>query len=90
MISCNYKKLDSNNCLSELFISLVNKTIELDLVNTETIAIDATDLTVYKSPKPKNKVDKNNPNTPDWGAKYDAHRNKKTWFGWKLDFAVDV
>ena len=85
-----YTKLDSNNCLTDLFISLVNKTMELDLTNTETIAIDATDLTAYERPKPKNKVDKNNPNTPNWGAKYDSHRNKKTWFGWKLHLAVDT
>ena len=84
-----YTRLNKDGGLRELFDAMVDKAIKLDLVDTETVAIDATDLTSYERAKPKSKVDKNNSSTPDWGAKFDSHGNMKAWFGWKLHLVVD-
>lgn len=84
-----YNALSQNDYLEKLYLGFVNQANQLGLLNTEVIAIDATDLVSYERAKPKKKLDSNNPNTPDWGSKNDSHGNQKTWFGWKLHIAVD-
>jgi len=61
----------------------------MDIIDTETLAIDATKLESYERAKPKSKVDKDNPDTPDWGSKFDSHHNQINWFGWKVHLVSD-
>jgi len=84
-----YAKLANSNSLRTLFYQLVDQAIEMEVIDTETLAIDATKLESYERAKPKSKVDKNNSNTPDWGSKFDSHHNQITWFGWKVHLVSD-
>jgi len=84
-----YAKLANSNSLRTLFYQLVDQAIEMEVIDTETLAIDATKLESYERAKPKSKVDKDNPNTPDWGSKFDSHHNQITWFGWKVHLVSD-
>lgn len=61
----------------------------MDLIDTETLAIDSTKLDSYERAKPRNKVDKKNHNTPDWGSKFDSHHNQITWYEWKIHLVSD-
>ncbi|WP_205665618.1 transposase [Anoxybacter fermentans] len=81
--------LNENGFLQKIYFDLVDKAMELGLMDTKVIAIDATDLTSYERVKPKKKLNSDDPNTPDWGSKMDSHGNQKTWVGWKLHLAVD-
>ncbi len=84
-----YSRLAEGHSLKNLFYQLVNQAIEMELIDTETLAIDATKLESYERAKSKKKVDKENPNTPDWGFKFDSHHNQITWFGWKVHLVSD-
>lgn len=85
-----YSILSQTDYLERVYLGLVNRAIQLGLMETDVVAIDATDLTSYERAKPKKKLDLNNSDTPDWGSKNDSHGNQKTWFGWKLHIAVDT
>jgi len=89
-LSRYFKKLSESNSLKELYIQLLSEANELDLLDLETIAIDASKLKSYERAKPKSQIDKENLNTPDWGAKFDSFKNKTTWYGWKVHLAVDT
>lgn len=85
-----YQRLNYSDALNELYLELIDQAMELDLIDVETMAIDSTKLEGYERAKPKSKIDKNNPDTPDWGAKLDSHNNKITWFGWKVHAVCDA
>lgn len=85
-----YHKLVKTNSLEKLFYQLVDGAIDEDIIDTETPAIDATKLESYERAISKKKVDKENSLTPDWGAKYDSHHNKITWYGWKVHLVSDT
>jgi len=89
-LSRYFKKLSESDSLETLYSKLLDKAHQMDIINPETAAIDASKLTSYERAKPQSQVDKDNPNTPDWGSKYDSHHNKITWFGWKVHLAVDT
>ena len=84
-----YSRLANSKSLKNLFFQLVDQAIEMELIDTETLAIDSTKLESYERAKPKKHVDKDNPLTPDWGSKYDSHHNQITWFGWKVHLVSD-
>lgn len=85
-----YTKLSKDDKLETCYFGLVTRAIELGIMGTETIAIDATDLASYERAQPKKNLDLESTITPDWGSKFDSHRNQKTWFGWKVHVAVDT
>ena len=85
-----YNKLTETDSLENLFHKLIDQAIELNIIDTETLAVDSTKLESYERAKSKKQVDKENYFTPDWGAKYDSHHNKITWFGWKLHLVSDT
>ena len=89
-LSRYFNKLAQSGSLELVFEDLIKKAYELDIIDPETIAIDASKLNCYERAKPKTKIDKDNPNTPDWGSKLDSHKNKMVWFGWKVHLAVDA
>jgi len=89
-LSRYFKRLSKSNSLEELYIQLLSEANKLDLLDLETIAIDASKLKSYERAKPKSQIDKNNFNTPNWGAKFDSFKNKITWYGWKVHLAVDT
>ncbi|MGM0446511.1 MAG: transposase [Bacillota bacterium] len=84
-----YKRVPSEATLSRYFKKL-SEANELDLLDLESIAIDASKLKSYERAKPKSQIDKENLDTPDWGAKLDSFKNKTTWYGWKVHLAVDT
>jgi transposase len=84
-----YSRLATSKSLKEYYYQEVNKTIELDIIDTKILAIDSTKLEAYERPIAKRKVDKNNTNTPDWGSKFDSHQNQITWYGWKVHLVSD-
>jgi len=84
-----YSRLATSNSLKNFFYQLVDQAIDMDIIDTSTLAIDSTKLESYERPITKKKVDKNNSDTPDWGSKFDSHRNQITWFGWKVHLVSD-
>ena len=61
--------------------NLLDQSIELNLLETEIMAIDASKLEAYERAKPKSKIERENDFTPDWGTKFDSHKNQIIWFG---------
>lgn len=53
----------NSNSLKTLFNQLVDQAIEMKVIDTDTLALDAIKLESYERAKPKSKVDKDNPNT---------------------------
>ena len=84
-----YNKLSESTLLENLYLQLLNKAIEMNLIDTEIVSIDSSALESYERAKPRKQVDINNPNTPDWGSKNDSHGNKLKWYGWKVNMACD-
>jgi len=85
-----YSKLSESDELEILMNNLLDQCIHYDLLDTETIAIDASKLEAYERAKPRSKIDKKNSFTPDWGTKFDSHKNQITWYGWKIHAAVET
>jgi len=85
-----FEKLSKSGCLEKLYLQLLDKANQLDLLDCKTTAIDASKLKSYERAKPKSHIDKNNFDTPNWSAKFDSFKNKITWFGWKVHLAVDT
>jgi len=82
-------KISESEDLKKLFRKLVTKAKELNIVDGETVAIDATKMDSFESPKPKNKL-ANDGLTPNWGSKQDTNGNQIKWFGWKLHILCDT
>jgi transposase len=82
-------KLSESNDIKELFHKLVIQAKELNIVDGETVAIDATKMDSFESPKPKNKLTDDGL-TPNWGSKRDTDGNQIKWFGWKLHILSDT
>jgi len=85
-----FAKLNDNGALDELFKELLVKASELKVIQADTVSVDSTKLESYERACPRNQLDENDDTQPDWGAKYDSHHNKITWFGWKLHMACDA
>ncbi len=85
-----YNKISNDDSLEKLFYQLVDQAIYTEIIETNTLSYDSTKLESYERAKPKMKFDKDDYSTSDWGAKYDTHRNKITWFGWKTHLVSDV
>ena len=85
-----YNRLTEVDSLENLYYDLVDQAIDSEIIDTETLAIDATKLESYERAVSKKKVDKDDPSTPDWGAKFDSHYNKITWYGWKIHLVSDT
>ncbi|WP_308812581.1 transposase [Halanaerobium saccharolyticum] len=85
-----YSKLSETDELEILMNNLLDQCIDFDLLDTETMAIDASKLEAYERAKPRSKIDKENSFTPDWGTKFDSHKNQITWYGWKIHAAVET
>ncbi len=64
-LSRYFNKLAESDSLELIFQNLIEKAYKLDIIDPENIAIDASKLNCYERAKPKTKIDKDNPNTPD-------------------------
>lgn len=84
-----YSRLADANCLELLFSSLVEQADQMGLLDTSSIAIDATKLNAYEKAIPRKKIVQNG-YSADWGIKSDTNGNPIKWFGHKLHVAVDV
>ena len=89
-LSRYYNKLSETEELESLMNNLLDQSMNLELLNFETMAIDASKLESYERAKPRSKIDKKNDFTPDWGTKFDSHKNQITWYGWKIHAAVET
>ena len=89
-LSRYFNKLSESDSLETILHNLLDKAHKMKIINPDTAAIDASKLDSYERAKPQSQVDKDNPNTPDWGSKFDSHHNKITWFGWKVHLVVDT
>jgi len=89
-LSRYYQKLSETEELESLMNNLLDQSMNLELLNFETMAIDASKLESYERAKPRSKIDKKNDFTPDWGTKFDSHKNQITWYGWKIHAAVET
>lgn len=85
-----FNSLAETDILTDIYNQLIDEAIELDMVDSESIAIDSTKIESYDSPKSNKQIDKSDPNRADWGAKYDQHKNLIRWFGFKLHLACDT
>ena len=85
-----FNKLSETDALDKIYSKLLKIARELDIIDSENIAIDSSKLESYDSPKPNSKIDKSDPDRADWGAKYDSHKNRIRWFGYKLHIACDT
>ncbi len=95
------KGVPSVSVLSRVFANMVKKQIAEQLFNdlvsscqtkglmaTQHLAIDSTAIKAYERKQPKEKSEATGNAT--WGAKFDTHGNKVTWFGYKIHLAVDT
>jgi len=57
-MSCYFEKLSKPGCLEKLYLQLLDKANQLDLLDCETKAIDASKLKSYERAKPKSHIDK--------------------------------
>lgn len=85
-----FSKINEIDALERFYYNLIDKAINMEVIDTTNVAIDASALESYERAKPRKKVDKDNSNTPDWGSKQDSHHNQLTWFGWKIHMACDT
>ena len=81
--------LSESQALNSLFNQLVEQGTQLELIQGDVVAIDASAIVAYEKTVPKKKVD-NDGNHANWGAKLDTNGNQHTWFGYKLHLAVDT
>lgn len=82
-------KLSESEELINLFYDLVKKAKELNIIDGESVSIDATKLDSFEKAKPKKKIIDDG-NHPNWGMKSDTNGNNIRWFGWKLHILCDA
>ena len=63
-----YSKLAQSSCLETLFTSLVKQAEEMDLLDSSSVAIDATKVDAYEKSVPRKNINQDG-NAADWGIK---------------------
>jgi Transposase and inactivated derivatives len=88
-ISRFYDQLTNSEVLQELFQQQVQQAEALGLLDTSSIAIDASKVDAAEKSVPRKNI-KDDGQSANWGSKLDTHGNQITWFGYKLHIATDV
>jgi len=70
--------------------NLLDQITELKLLQTDTIAIDATKLNAYERAKWRSRIDKGICFYLDWGTKFDYHKNQIPLYGLNINAAVET
>lgn len=84
-----YSQLAATEALHELFKQLVQQAENMELLDTSSIAIDASKINA-KEKSMARKAIKDDGQSANWGSKLDTNGNQITWFGYKLHIATDV
>lgn len=88
-ISRFYSQVTETECLQKLFEQLIQQAEAMGLLDTDTIAVDASKVTAYEKSVPRKNIN-NDGESANWGSKLDTNGNQITWFGYKLHIAADV
>jgi transposase len=81
-------KISKSPALEKDFEALVNRAIQLGIIDGTNVAIDSTKIDAYEKAKPKSQL-KNDSESANWGAKNDTDDNKIRWFGYKFHILAD-
>jgi transposase len=84
-----YSQLTDSESLQELFKKQVQQAESMGLLDTSSIAIDASKVTAHEKSVPRKNI-KDDGQSANWGSKLDTNGNQITWFGYKLHIATDV
>ena len=84
-----YEQLSQSEVLSELFNEQVKTAESMGLLDTSSIAIDASKVDANEKSVPRKNI-KDDGQSANWGSKLDTNGNQITWFGYKLHIATDV
>jgi IS5 family transposase len=84
-----YCRLTESGALHELFKQQVQQAESMGLLDTSSIAIDATKMDAHEKSVPSKKI-KDDGQSANWGSKRDTDGNRIKWFGYKLHIATDV
>ena len=85
-----FRKLAETEALARITQDLTAKTKELDMIDSEKVALDSSKLESYDSPRPSSQIDKDDPDRADWGAKQDSQKNIINWYGYKFHVVCDT
>jgi len=85
-----FRKLAETEALARITQDLTAKIKELDMVDSEKVALDSSKLESYDSPRPASQIDRDDPNRADWGAKQVSHNNVTKCYGYKLHVVCDT
>ncbi len=77
-----FRNLAETEALARITQDLTAKTKELDMVDSEKVALDSSKLESYDSPRPASQIDKDDPDRADWGAKQDRQNNVYQLLSW--------
>jgi transposase, IS5 family len=80
--------LAKDQSLYQLFLNVVTKGRQLEVIDCESLVIDSTVIHAYEKKCPKKEIHQDGTKA-DWGSKKDSKGNQLTWFGYKLHLAVD-
>jgi len=83
-----FSQIKNQGIAEQLFRDLVQRCKDLGIIKGEKVAIDSMAIDAYE--KKRSKKQCLDPEWSSWGAKFDEHRNKITWFGYKIHLAVDT
>jgi IS5 family transposase len=84
-----YGQLTQSEVLDTLFKKQVETAELMGLLDTSSIAIDASKIDANEKPVPRKNI-KDDGQSANWGSKRDTHGNQITWFGYKLHIATEV
>jgi transposase len=84
-----YDQLANSEALHELFKQQVKEAETMGLLDTSSIAIDASKVDANEKSVPRKDI-KDDGQSANWGSKLDTNGNQITWFGYKLHIAADV
>lgn len=84
-----YEQLTQSEVLRELFRKQVKTAESMGLLDTSSIAIDASKVTANEKPVPRKRI-QDDGQSANWGSKLDTNGNQITWFGYKLHIATDI
>ncbi|MDD3890124.1 MAG: transposase, partial [Syntrophomonadaceae bacterium] len=83
-----YEQLSQSEVLSELFNKQVKTAESMGLLDTSSIAIDASKVDANEKSVPRKNINDDG-QSANWGSKLDTNGNQITWFGYKLHIATD-
>lgn len=84
-----YEQLAESEVLGELFKKQVATAESMGLLDTSSIAIDASKVNANEKSVPRKNI-KDDGQSANWGSKLDTNGNQITWFGYKLHIATEI